>query len=142
MQTVQEAVKAVTDSVADEEVRVTRRIEIGSCVQQGDLYVHRVADGHACGAKRKKGKAQLALGTNMGARHVAEGDVEIFEGTTLPPGVKAPADIPASEICGPVIVAKRPFKVTHPEHAHHQLPEGTYQVTYQYDPRTIKRVVD
>ena len=36
-------------------------------------------------------------------------------------------------LLGPVIVADEAFTLTHPEHAHHRLPAGIYQVGYQLD---------
>lgn len=136
-----EAVEKVTRAPADPEVRVTRRIEVGHAIHQGDVYVHRVADSHPRGKPR--GSRQVALGTAIGSRHVAEGDdVEVFEGERLPDGVKAPKDVPDEAILGPVVVAPRGFVLTHPEHAHHELPGGTYQVTYQADLQTMRAVAD
>ena len=43
---------------------------------------------------------------------------------------------------GPVVVASEPFVLEHPEHAHHALPAGTYQVTYQWDEAAMARVAD
>lgn len=142
METVQEAVKAMDAVVPDTEVRVVRRIEIGSAIQQGDVYLFRVPDNHPKGKQIGKGKKQIAVGTHTGARHVVEGSVLVYEGVALPEGVKPPMDVEAREICGPVIVAEDAFSLVHPEHAHHQLPAGTYQTTYQLDLRTMKRVVD
>lgn len=138
----QEAVRKVTESKPDTELRVTRRMEIGTAVQQGDIYLHRLPAEAAVGKLLSKGQAQVALGSNMGARHVAEGEIEVFEAVALPPGVAAPPNVADREIMGPVIKAKKPFRLTHPEHAHHELPEGTYGVTYQFDPRTMQRVQD
>jgi len=136
------AVEKVTRAKHDPDVRIIRRMEIGSVIQQGDLYVHRLPEKHARGKQIAAGKAQVALGDNMGARHVAEGEIAVFASTTLPAGVKAPMDVSASEICGPVVVARDTWSLTHPEHAHFTLPAGVYGVTYQYDPRTMRRVQD
>jgi hypothetical protein len=43
---------------------------------------------------------------------------------------------------GPIIEATEAFMIQHPEHAHFQLPAGTYQVTYQLDFATRERVRD
>lgn len=138
-----EAVKRVQQAPADVELRVTRRIEIGHVIQQGDIYVHRVPDSHSRGELIGKGKVQIALGTGNGARHYAEGDdIEVYDGVSLPEWVTAPGGVDAKEITGPLIVASSKLLIPHPEHPHHQLPNGTYQVTYQYDPRTMKRVTD
>lgn len=137
-----EAIKQVQQAPADENLRITRRIEIGHCIQQGDIYVHRVDDTHRRGKRIGTGMVQIALGTGNGARHVADGAVEVYEGVQLPSWVSPPMDVEAKEITGPVIVAGKSFLITHPEHPHHQLPAGCYQTTYQYDVRTMRRVVD
>lgn len=142
MKTVEEAVKAVESAGADTEVRVIRRMEIGSAIQQGDLYVHRLPDKWARGKRIGDGSVQVALGTGNGARHMAEGPVEVFQGKKLPDGVTAPNNVEDGEICGPVIVATDAWMLRHPEHPHHQLPAGVYGVTYQYDPQTMRRVAD
>ncbi len=142
METVQEAIKAVDAVKPDVEVRIVRRIEIGSAIQQGDVYLFRVSDDHAKGKQIGKGKKQIAVGSHIGARHVAKGAVTVYEGVSLPDGVKSPMNVETQEICGPVIVATDTFSLIHPEHAHHELPAGTYQVTYQLDMRTMRRVVD
>ncbi len=137
-----EAIQKIEQSPADENLRITRRIEIGSVVQQGDIYLHRVADGHPRGKPIGEGAVQIALGTGNGARHMAEGEVKVFQGKKLPPDVSTPMDVDEHEITGPLVVATKPWNLTHPEHPHHRLPAGVYQTTYQYDPHTMRRVVD
>lgn len=137
-----DAIQQVQKAPADAGKRITRRIEIGHCVHQGDVYVHRVEDSHKRGKRIGKDAVQIALGVGNGARHVAEGSVEVYEGVKLPEWVSPPMDVSTSEITGPLIVASEAFDVTHPEHAGHRLPAGVYQVTYQYDPKTMKRVAD
>lgn len=137
---IEDAVKAVADCKPDVELRVTRRIEIGTVLHQGDVYLHKVAYNHARG--EKLGTRQVAVGTTVGSRHIVEGAVEVFEGKELPPGVKAPGWCRESDLLGPVVVATETFTLTHPEHAHHQCPAGTYQVTYQADFSTQGRVQD
>ena len=140
--TVETAVKSIETAKHDPNLRITRRIEIGSVIQQGDLYLHRVADAHPRGKQIGKGSVQIALGTGNGARHVADGAVEVFEGRALPPGVTPPMDVDQSEIMGPLVVASETWLLTHPEHPHHRLPAGCYQTTYQLDPQTMLRVQD
>lgn len=136
-----EAVEKVTNTTPDAEVRTARRIEIGHAIHQGDVYLHRVADDHPRG--KELGSRQVAVGTTVGSRHVVEGDgVKVFAGQKLPPGVEEPAWVQQGSILGPVVVAEGPFNLTHPEHAHHALPKGTYQVTYQADFATQQRVLD
>lgn len=137
-----EAIQKIEKNVADAAVRITRRMEIGSAIQQGDLYVHKLPDDWAHGKQIGTGSVQVALGTNNGARHVAEGAVKVFQCKQLPPGVTAPEGIEASELCGPVIKASEFWMLTHPEHPHHKLPKGVYGVTYQFDPKTMRRVAD
>ena len=141
-QTMEQAVQAVTLAKAETEIRVTRRMEIGSVLMQGDVYLHRLPNDFKHGKLIKKGEMQIAVGTGSGARHVVVGDVEVYEPARLPPGVSAPMGIEAREIMGPVIKAKKPATLTHPEHAHHKFPAGLYGVTYQYDPKTMRRVAD
>lgn len=136
MPTIHETIHAITESAAKANTQAVRHIEmmpIGAVVRQGDLYLHRVADGHSRGAVRAS--KQLAPGVTMGSRHMAEGKITLYEGTAAPPRTNRP------EI-GPVVVALERWAVTHPEHAHYSLPAGTYQVTYQLDPRTNQRVQD
>lgn len=142
MTTTLEAVKTIQEAKHDETTRITRRMEIGSVIQQGDVYLHRVAEDHPRGKLIGKGKVQIALGTGNGARHVVEGDIEVYEGVKLPPGMKPPMDVDANEVMGPVVVGVKSFALTHPEHPHHRLPACTFQTTYQFDPRTMRRVVD
>jgi hypothetical protein len=142
MKTLEEAVQKVVEAKPDQGVRVIRRMEVGSAVQQGDIYLHRLPDDVKTGKLLHRGRTQVALGDNMGARHMADGDIEVYEATSLPAGVRAPLNVSVSEIMGPVIKAKRPFSLTHPQHAHFRLPKGTYGVTYQYDPRTRRRGQD
>ena len=137
---IEDAVKAVADSKPDVELRVTRRIEIGTVLHQGDVYLHRVANNHPRG--EKLGTRQVAVGTTIGSRHIVEGPVEVFAGKALPKIVKVPAWCRDNDMLGPVVVASETFTLTHPEHAHHQCPAGTYQVTFQADFSTMRRVSD
>lgn len=116
------------------EVRKISAIAIGQVVRQGDIYIHAVGPRHARGKKTEN--RQLAMGNSRGSRHVAEGPVEIYEGTTLPEWCRR------GTFLGPVVVAAAPFTITHPEHAYVELPAGVYQVTHQMDARTADRVLD
>jgi len=135
------AVQSITSAKPDAEVRICRRLSIGQALHQGDVYLHRVADDWPRGAKL--GTRQVAVGTTIGSRHVAEGeDAEVFAGSKLPGTVKPHSDVPESAYLGPVVVAPSGFTLTHPEHAHHVCPAGVYQVTYQVDPIAQRRVQD
>ncbi|MCC6573148.1 MAG: hypothetical protein IT462_05090 [Planctomycetes bacterium] len=120
----QEAQRKITDAARTSKhaVREIKSLKEGEAVRQGDIYV-------TCLKKlpAKRGKAlatrQLAPGSSQGSRHCAEGeDLTLYSPT---PG--------STELTGPLIVAKRNFKITHPEHAHFVMPAGIYQVTYQRD---------
>ena len=127
----------------DGDVRVARRLEIGSAVQQGDLYLLYVPTDHPHGDKViGSGVVQVALGTNTGARHMVEGDVTVYEGSKLPDYVKVLEGIDPKEVMGYFIEARKNFMLTHPEHPHHSLPAGCYQVIHQIDMVTQRRVVD
>lgn len=131
----------IQKAVPDTEVRNTRRIEIGSAVHQGDVYVHRVPEGHPRG--ERLGTTQVAVGSGIGSRHCAEGEgVAVYEGKKYPEGFKVPQGLTENALLGRVVEAPGPWTLTHPEHAHHNLPPGTYQVTYQADLATMARVVD
>jgi hypothetical protein len=68
--------------------------------------------------------------------------VTICRGSALPPWVTPPEWADAAQMLGPVVVACGPWTVTHPKHSHHDMPAGTYQVTYQLDRQTHRRVED
>lgn len=135
-----DVVKTITAAVPDTTVRVLRRIEVGAVIHQGDVYLHAVAADWPRGNER--GSRQVAVGSTVGARHVAVGNVQVYDGKSLPVGVKIPAWTTIDEILGPVVVASSTWTLKHPEHAHHKLPAGTYQVTYQADYTTRRRVQD
>lgn len=144
--TAEQAVQAVLNAKPDAEVRVTRRMEVGSVDRQGDIYIHRVADDHPRG--KRLGTRKVAVGDGEGSNHLAEGEgVEVYEGVQMPEWVKAPAHVEdksawTKEMLGPVVVVKDAVQHTHTTHAHHHLPGGTYQVTYQADEATGRRVRD
>lgn len=145
-QSLESAIEAIQGSVPDVDLRICRRIEIGTAVQQGDVYIHRVPDDWAYGERLET--KQLAAGTTQGARHTIDGPAVLHASLRLPDGVSAPVDpasgrrVPESVILGPTIVATGAFTVPHPTHAHHRLPAGVYCVTYQVDMRTMRRVRD
>jgi len=129
-----EEIERLAKENAVPEVRRIEGIEIGKVVRQGDIYLHRVDEKHARGNRLKS--RQLALGNTMGSRHIAEAPAKVFEGTTLPEWCDR------RTFLGPLIESSKRFTVTHPEHAHVDLPPGCYQVTHQMDARTMERVKD
>lgn len=117
------------------EVRFIQACEVGQGYRQGDIYIYRVADNHPRG--KKLGTHKLAIGEGEGSNHFAEGEIELFEGK------KAPDFLAQTTFLGPVIVAPKGFKNTHPRHAHcHMEQGGVFQVTHQMDARTLQRVRD
>lgn len=142
MISVEKAVKAVRDCKPNTKVRVIKNVDIGKSVRQGDVYIHRVDDKHPHGKRIGSKLVQIALGTSNGARHMAKGAVKVYTGTQLTEWVSPPQNVQASEITGPLIVAEKEWMVAHCEHPNFKLPKGTYQVTYQYDPKTMRRVQD
>ena len=139
--TAAQALERIQTAKPDPEVRVARRMEIGQAIHQGDVYLTRVADDHGHG--KVLGTRQVAVGTTIGSRHVVEGDgVEVFQGTAYPEGFKVPEGIEPSALLGPLVRAIKGLVLTHPEHAHHRLPAGCYQVTFPADLVRMAQVLD
>lgn len=111
-----------------------KKNKIGRAIRQGDIYSHLVPVDHAHGLKLKT--KQLALGSGKGAAHIAEGGIEVYEGTTLPKWCDS------RTFLGPLIKVKKRQVISHPEHAHLSLAPGVYQITHQMDARTRERVND
>ena len=101
-------------------------IPIGKHIRQGDVMLTRVSDKTPHGAVLAEGEnIQIAVGQNVGARHIMTGGKGVM--------VYAPA-IPGP-LVGPIVVVGSGTKglLTHPEHRHFELRSGTYQVTFQRD---------
>lgn len=140
-QTLASVLASITDAPVVHAVRDCRDLQIGQCVHQGDIYLHRVPDSHPRGALL--GTRKLAVGQGEGSNHMAEGDgVSVYAGVAAPKGFSAPDGIDVQDLLGPVVVADADWLNTHTTHAHHQLGCGTFQVTYQADLLTMRRVVD
>lgn len=135
-----EAIQKIAKSIPDTEVRVCRRLDLGDVLHQGDVYLHRVADDHPRGAEL--GTRKVAVGEGEGSNHIVEGEVEVYHGTKFPPIVIQDWALENPDCLGPVIVAANECVLTHPKHAHHRMPAGVYQVTYQRDEATKRRVAD
>ena len=134
-----EAVKQVEAAAlaCEQGPREITEIKSGQAVRQGDIYLHCVEAAHARGAVRTGDTArQLAIGSQAGARHIAEPPAVVYEGVALPTWCAV------GTFTGPLVVSDAPFTVSHPEHAAVRLPAGTYQVTHQMDARTLDRVRD
>lgn len=96
-------------------------------VWQGDVSVTCISDDEAKGMTLKPLKcegshAQVAVGTGVGARHlVSLTECEVFTH-------KGQEEDP---LMGPVVVAPKGFRLSHPEHEHCVFPPGTYRIGYQ-----------
>lgn len=118
---------------ADPAPRRVAEHKVGIRLRHGDIYVLLVPADHPHGPMTPN--RQLALGMTAGSRHMAEGPVAVYEGTTAPTDVRRP-------LLGPCVVATDRWQITHPEHATLDLPPGTYQITHQRDVMTDDRVRD
>jgi hypothetical protein len=130
----QELIERLAEENKVAEVRRIEKMKEGQVVRQGDIYIHCVAEDHKRGDQ--VGNRQLAMGDSMGSRHVAEAPARIFR------GVRVPSWCGSNTFLGPVVVSEDRFVITHPEHAHVDLPAGTYQITHQLDARSAERVKD
>ncbi len=106
----------------------------GDCHRQGDVYVLALCE-LPPGAVKSDKALQLAPGTTQGSRHcLRQEDLSHIEFYRRPD---------ASPLDGPILVAKNRFEVTHPEHAHVNLPPGVYAITYQRQhAEELRRVAD
>ena len=135
--------KIATGAPALQDKKVIENIAVGKGIRQGDLYIIRINPEGSTKIKgfeepinvenfTSLGSDQLAIGTTMGSRHtIKEGQAAFY---TDPRN--------ANPVVGGVVKAKQCWDLEHPEHAHHNLPEGTYAVFYQLDWQTKQRVRD
>lgn len=106
-------------------------LKVGDVIRQGDIYLEYTSPVDTSSDHVPFKDNQLAPGSTQGSRHMISGDkLVMFKKTN------------ARITEGPVIIAESRFKVTHPEHAHMDLPPGCYNVTYQLDFATMQRVRD
>lgn len=138
-----EAVDKVTQASLNPltEKRVVKSIKPGQVVRQGDIYLVRLNDEDFGKARESltpwNAGQQLAEGTSVGSRHVALKPAKAYSGYSGPiPGTSG------NLLRGPVVDAPARFTITHPEHAHVELPKGKYGVLYQVDTSTRQRVAD
>lgn len=134
--TAKEVVEKITKEAEKnvQDKRIIKVHQIGNTIRQGDIYIHMVSEDHPVGERIKE--KQLAPGTNQGSRHILNGDIIIYQGIVLPKHIKNYIPL------GPAFSVKSVATITHPEHAHVELPKGSYQITYQIDARTMHRVLD
>jgi hypothetical protein len=121
-----EAYGKVKASAVERRKRATRIIAAmaaGEAVRQGDVYLKRLERVPPRAARMEPPDPQLAPGTTRGSRHVIT--PETFAHCVL---YRLPRQ---TALDGPVIEAREPFELSHPEHGHFILPAGVYQVRYQ-----------
>lgn len=118
---------------------------------QGDVYVHPIKSRPDCwNVETTDQSRQVAVGAEEGSNHRAMGKVQVFWPDSAEHAAQAcplngffKSDEAAKRVCiGPVIVADAEWTLTHPKHAHHVFPAGTYLITYQLDRRTMRQVRD
>jgi hypothetical protein len=113
---------------------------VGKHVRQGDLYIIRMDPSTFDKTKYKVTQnRQLAPGSTKGSRHTVTDAVTVYA------PVKEQEVLRQNDgftMLGPVVESKERFSVDHPEHAAMSCPAGTYQISYQIDPITQRKVQD
>lgn len=126
---------------ARNERRNIKSMSPGQGVRQGDVYLFFMDANHPRGKEIGKGSVQVAVGNSTGSRHIATGTgIKVYEGREVPSFYTGLRD--TDDCLGPVVESESAWTLTHPEHADIEFPAGTYQVTYQLDARTQRRVAD
>ncbi len=140
-----EAVKA-----AKQEVRDHADMKLRHVAHQGDVYCHRIKDIPPAWNVEVSEHHQVALGATIGSRHIAEGDVIVLWPKSVDAAMK---ECPVKKLVenlgngarfclGPIVKADKTWTLTHPEHAHHEFPAGTYLISYQLDYSRQRQVRD
>lgn len=131
-----EAYQSVVDSaeaIRNDEHASVEVFSTGDVLRQGDLYL--TCLGAAPTRAGKYTGRQLAPGTTQGSRHVVVGDCELYTPDESDAVAKLNQVVPATkghrQFTGPVIVAKSPVTIEHPEHGDRTIPSGVYLVTFQ-----------
>ena len=121
------------------DTRVVEAIKTGQWARQGDVYIVAIDPAEVENWKPTDNR-QLAHGETAGSRHTVDSSVTVLAN----PGGYTTQVISrgVARLLGPQIQAKDRFTVSHPEHADISLPAGNYQVCFQCDPQTQKRVQD
>jgi len=118
----------------------------GDVVRQGDLYITCLECEPQGG--RPAGTRQLAQGPTRGAKHVVMGDCDVLwvpREQAIEALCRVVPGAYTQQFVGPVIRARGPVTVTHPEHGDRTLPgEACYLVTYQrvWTEVEVRRVFD
>lgn len=137
-----------------QDVRRHDGMKNGNVAHQGDVYCIKIPKRpKEWSTETTKESRQVALGSTTGSRHCAEGNVRVFWPESresvaavidkLIPGYTAKLGRQGASVCiGPIVEADESWTLTHPEHAHHQMPPGCYLTVYQLDRRTMREVRD
>lgn len=110
------------------DVRHVAKIKVGQFIRQGDIYLTRIAK--RAPNWQPTGNRQLAPGTSPGSRHVVGAGPRLF---VSPEAIPREVKGRTVRLLGPQVEADKSFALEHPEHAHFELPAGTYQVSFQLD---------
>jgi hypothetical protein len=131
-----------TKAPAISDKKSLEKLDIGKGIRQGDLYIIRIKDSGETKIKQfgsinpsectLLGSDQLVTGTSMGSRHTIKESQASFY--TNPKN--------SNPVFGGIVKARTSWDLEHPEHAHWNLPRGTYAVFYQLDWATKERVKD
>lgn len=108
--------------------RKIRNIEVGEYCRQGDVYITRIDK--LTPGWRPSTNRQMAPGTSPGSRHIVSAGPKLFASPETMPRIDTKY---GTTLLGPQIHAEKGFTLTHPEHAHMQLPAGDYQCSFQLD---------
>lgn len=110
-------------------------LAVGDIHWQGDLGILKIESVPADRERMDVPDGQLAEGQTRGSRHVVRQDhmahVEFFKSDS-------------HSLNGPVMVAKAPTEITHPDHGHVTVPPGVYQIRFQREQTaaSFRRLVD
>lgn len=134
------------------DVRKHSGMKMGHVGHQGDVYIHRIQQRPAAWNVLVTEHAQVALGSTIGSRHVACGNVRVYWPQSKDSAVSEcpiklfPKDEAARRVClGPIVEVDQlseTWLLDHPEHSGHEFPAGIYLTTYQYDFNTKREVKD
>lgn len=123
---------------ASPDTRVIATMAVGEWCRQGDVMLIRINDLSADWLPTDD--MQLAPGTTQGSRHIVTSRCRIRRSPEARPIVRLRDG--RVRLLGPQIQSAERLVVSHPEHAHMDLPPGCYQVSYQTDIRTQEAVRD
>lgn len=133
-------VTRVAERIRNGDRAVVPVLGCGDVVRQGDIYLIRIDDdgdpAPEVVADGPWSSRQLAPGTSRGARHEVEGDCELavpdpdWAATVLAHLIPATSGV--RQFWGPLIRARGPVAIVHPDHGDRVLPgPALYLVTYQ-----------